>query len=99
MTGAPVALDFLPDVVLPTKANTHGAATDLVEYHLGRELIRPSGTAAGLEEARLSRCLYASSGSNHTIPNSIGFVFVALRWPRVRRIHHSAVILELVGVE
>eukprot|EP00903_Cladosiphon_okamuranus_P017642 g16249.t1 len=32
------------------EANTHGAAADLVEYHLGRELIRPSGTAAGVEE-------------------------------------------------
>lgn len=33
------------------KANTHGAVADLVEHHLGRELIRPSGTAAGVEEA------------------------------------------------
>ncbi|CAM9286047.1 unnamed protein product [Ectocarpus sp. 6 AP-2014] len=32
------------------EANTHGAAADLVEHHLGRELIRPSGTAAGVEE-------------------------------------------------
>lgn len=37
-----------------TKANIHAAAADLVEYHLGRELIRPSGTAAGVEEASFS---------------------------------------------
>lgn len=32
------------------KASTHGAAADLVEHHLGRELIRRSGTAAGIDE-------------------------------------------------
>lgn len=33
------------------KANTHSAAADLVEHHLGREMVRPSGTAAGVDEA------------------------------------------------
>lgn len=33
------------------KACTHGAATDLVEHYLGRDLIRHSGTAAGIDEA------------------------------------------------
>lgn len=46
-----------PSIYFPfnhvAKANTHGAAADLVEHHLGRELIRPSGTAAGVEEASL----------------------------------------------
>lgn len=37
-----------------TKASTHGAVADLVEHHLGRELTKPSGTAAGVEEVSTS---------------------------------------------
>lgn len=45
------------------KACTHGAATDLVEHYLGRDLIRHSGTAAGIDEAS-TNTYYISNGSN-----------------------------------
>lgn len=59
-------LIFPLENVLPTKANIHGAAADLVEHHLGRELIRPSGTAAGVEEASFLRHLHAPPEFNRT---------------------------------
>ncbi|CAM9197261.1 unnamed protein product [Discosporangium mesarthrocarpum] len=50
-----------------SKASIHGAAADLVEHHLGRELVRPSGTAAGLDEVfadvdHKTPCIFVLSG-------------------------------------
>ncbi|CAM9185724.1 unnamed protein product, partial [Choristocarpus tenellus] len=49
------------------KASIHGAAADLVEHHLGRELVRPSGAAAGLEKVfadvnSKTPCVFVLSG-------------------------------------
>lgn len=78
--------------MLPNKANTHGAAADLVEYHLGRELIRPSGTAAGVEEASLSRNLLFALGfiEPYTLSSSTGYT--TLRRPQVSRHTHQPLL-------